>query len=67
MILSNDGLVVFHYKSYGIFFYNKIGSIRSIWDLPTTNTIVTFLFKIIKYFISIQSLHSSDSSSLKNS
>ncbi len=39
MILSNDGLVAFHYRSYGIFFYNKIGSIISIGDLPTTNII----------------------------
>ena len=39
MNLSNDGLVAFHYKSYGIFFYPKIGSIISIGDLPTTNII----------------------------
>ena len=39
MILSNDGLVAFHYRSYGTFFYNKIGSIISIGDLPTTNII----------------------------
>ncbi len=31
--------VAFHYRSYGIFFYNKIGSIISIVDLPTTNII----------------------------
>ena len=39
MILSNDGLVAFHYRSYGTFFYPKIGSIISIGDLPTTNII----------------------------
>ena len=39
MILSNDGLVAFHYRSYGTFFYNKIGSMISIGDLPTTNII----------------------------
>ena len=44
MILSNDGLVPFYYKSYGIFFYPKIGSIISIEDLTTTNIILTFLF-----------------------
>ena len=32
-------LVTFHYRFYGIFFYNKIGSIISIGDLPTTNII----------------------------
>ena len=56
MILSNDGLVAFHYRSYGTFFLHKIGSIISIGDLPTTNIIepikplvlgvaVFFLFK----------------------
>ena len=39
MILSNDVFVAFHYRSYGTFFYNKIGSIISIGDLPTTNII----------------------------
>ncbi|AMD96576.1 hypothetical protein AXE83_02800 [Streptococcus sp. oral taxon 431] len=39
MILSNDGLVAFHYRSYGTFFLHKIGSIISIGDLPTTNII----------------------------
>ena len=39
MILSSDGLVAFHYKSYGTFFYNKIGSILSTGDLPTINSI----------------------------
>ena len=39
MILSNDSLVAFHYRSYGTFFYTKIGSIISIGDLPTTNII----------------------------
>ena len=32
-------LVAFHYRSYWTFFYNKIGSIISIGDLPTTNII----------------------------
>ena len=39
MILSNDGFVAFHYRSYGTFFLYKIGSIISIGDLPTTNII----------------------------
>ena len=39
MILSNDGSVAFHYRSYGTFFYNKIGSMISIGDLPATNII----------------------------
>ena len=39
MILSNDGFVAFHYRSYGTFFLHKIGSIISIGDLPTTNII----------------------------
>ena len=33
MILSNDGLVAFHYRSYGIFF---LGFITSIVVLLTT-------------------------------
>ena len=32
-------LVAFHYRYYGTFFYNKIGPIISIGDLPTTNII----------------------------
>ena len=43
MILSNDGLVAFHYRSYGTFFLHKIGSIISIGDLPTTNIIEPLL------------------------
>ena len=43
MILSNDGLVAFHYRSYGTFFLHKIGSIISIGDLPTTNIIEPIL------------------------
>ena len=39
MNFSNDGLVAFHYRSYGTFFYTKKGSIISIGDLPTTNII----------------------------
>ena len=51
MILSNDGLVAFHYRSYGTFFYNKIGSIISIGDLPTTNIIEPlFWFLDERYF-----------------
>ena len=42
MILSNDGFVAFHYRSYGTFFLHKIGSIISIGDLPTTNIIEPF-------------------------
>ena len=55
MILSNDGLVAFHYRSYGTFFYKKIGFIVFIIDLPTTNSIEHFLCgkprKIIAFFI----------------
>ena len=47
MILSNDGLVAFHYRSYGTFFLHKIGSIISIGDLPTTNIIEPFLIGLI--------------------
>ena len=57
MILSNDGFVAFHYRSYGTFFLHKIGSIISIGDLPTTNIIepskpvtLTGFFAIKKYF-----------------
>ena len=39
MILSNDGLVAFHYRSYGTFFYNKIDSIIPMVVLPTTEII----------------------------
>ena len=45
MILSNDGLVAFHYRFYGTFFYIKIGSIISIRDLPTINIIEPFLLE----------------------
>ena len=39
MILSNDGLVAFHYRSYGTFFLlqNRLHNIHR--DLPTTNII----------------------------
>ena len=39
MILSNDGFVAFHYRSYGTFFLHKNRPIISIGDLPTTNII----------------------------
>ena len=42
MILSNDGLVAFHYGSYGTFFYIKIGSIIFIGGVPTTNIMESF-------------------------
>ena len=42
MILSNDGLVAFHYRSYGTFFYIKIGSIIFIGGVPTTNIMESF-------------------------
>ena len=51
MILSNDGLVAFHYRSYGTFFLHKIGSIISIGDLPTTNIIEP---KFVLSFFDIQ-------------
>ena len=42
MILSNDGLVAFHYRSYGTFFLqqNRLHNIHR--DLPTTNIIEPF-------------------------
>ncbi|WP_416055466.1 hypothetical protein [Streptococcus agalactiae] len=40
-------LVAFHYRSYGTFFYTKIGSIRAIGDLPTTNIIEPAIYAII--------------------
>ncbi|KAA9260784.1 hypothetical protein CYK11_01195 [Streptococcus anginosus] len=46
MILSNDGFVAFHYRYYGAFFYTKIGSIRSIGGLPTTNIIEPKIYLI---------------------
>ena len=39
MILSNEGLGAFHYKSYGTFLYNQKDSIISSVDLPTTEII----------------------------
>ena len=51
MILSNDGLVAFHYRSYGTFFLHKIGSIISIGDLPTTNIIEPKLKEVGLYFL----------------
>ena len=42
MILSNDGLVAFHYRSYGTFFYIKIGSVIFIGGGPTTNIMESF-------------------------
>ena len=65
MILSNDGFVAFHYRSYGTFFLHKIGSIISIGDLPTTNIIepkiihfkfvwLSFPYEILlKYFFNL--------------
>ena len=55
MILSNDGLVTFHYRLYGAFFYKKIGFIISIRNLPYINIIEHFLCgklrEIIAFFI----------------
>ena len=39
MILSNDGFVAFHYKSYGTFFLQSKDPITSVLDLPTTDII----------------------------
>ena len=39
MNLSNGGLIAFHYRAYGTFFYNKIGSIIPMVVLPTTEII----------------------------
>jgi len=49
MILSNDGFVAFHYRSYGTFFLHKNRPIISIGDLPTTN-IIEPLFVINLFF-----------------
>ena len=39
MNLSNDGLVAFHYRSYGAFFLQQ-NRLHNIYrDLPTTNII----------------------------
>ena len=55
MNLSNDGLVTFHYRAYGTFFYNKIGSIISIGDLPTTNIIEPFFqVRVDLFFMSLK-------------
>ena len=56
MILSNDGLVAFHYRSYGTFFLHKIGSIISIGDLPTTNIIEPKGFKGSLFALKIRKL-----------
>ena len=44
MILSNDGLVAFHYRSYGTFFLqqNRLHNIHRA--LPTTNIIEPLIF-----------------------
>ena len=60
MNLSNDGLVAFHYRSYGTFFYTKKGSIISIGDLPTTNIIEPFISdsrEIIVHILIYQLVH----------
>ena len=61
MILSNDGLVAFHYRSYGTFFLHKIGSIISIGDLPTTNIIEPKKIALIEvgYYI-VKTLRNAD-------
>ncbi len=43
MILSNDGLVAFHYRSYGTFFLQQKRLHNIHRDLPTTNSIEHFL------------------------
>jgi len=40
----------------GLFFYNKIGSIISIGDLPTTNIIEPKIFALFLDFINISYL-----------
>ena len=52
-------LVAFHYRSYGTFFYNKIGSIISIVDLPTTNRIEPDFFNIQEPLVIMQTNDSS--------
>ena len=55
MILSNDGLVTFHYRLYGTFFYKKIGFIISIRNSSYINIIEHFLCgklrEIVAFFI----------------
>ena len=54
MILSNDGLVAFHYRSYGTFFLqqNRLHNIHR--DLPTTNIIepfyIVYIIIVLFYF-----------------
>ena len=60
MILSNDGFVAFHYRSYGTFFLHKIGSIISIGDLPTTNIIEPIYAGDTWVFDDEKKLHSHD-------
>ena len=43
MILSNDGLVAFHYKSYGTFFLQQNRLYNSYSGFPTTEIIEPFL------------------------
>jgi len=45
--------VAFHYRSYGTFFYNKIGSIISIGDVPTTNSIEPFFIYLVEIWCGI--------------
>ena len=48
MNLSNDGLVAFHYRSYGAFFLQQ-NRLHNIYrDLPTTN-IIEPLFSCVLY------------------
>ena len=47
MILSNDGLVAFRYRSYGTFFYNKIDSIIPTVVLPTTEIIESLFIEFV--------------------
>ena len=51
MILSNDGLVAFHYRSYGTFFLqqNRLHNIHR--DLPTTNIIEPEKLETMRFIV----------------
>ena len=49
MNLSNDGLVAFHYRSYGAFFLQQ-NRLHNIYrDLPTTNIIEPQISEIMDF------------------
>ncbi|ESV54204.1 hypothetical protein SAG0136_02805, partial [Streptococcus agalactiae LMG 14747] len=49
MILSNDGLVAFHYKSYGIFCVHSKSPTTSAGEVPTIEIIEPLFFNLFLY------------------